>query len=120
MRVRFTDKKLEALYLEGKGAESYPQQVVTAFTNTLATIQTLENETLFYSFKSWRVEKLSGKRAGEYSIRLDKQFRLVYTLEKVKEEKDMAQIGKRGRTKSSDEETTVITVVVVLELVDYH
>jgi proteic killer suppression protein len=120
MKIRFADKKLEALYLEGKGAQNYPQQVVTAFTNTLATIQTLENETLFYRFKSWRVEKLSGKRAGEYSIRLNKQFRLVYTLEKIKEEKDKAQSDRNRKPKRSDGETLVITVVVVLELVDYH
>jgi toxin HigB-1 len=77
MRVRFADKKLESLYLEGKGAEAYPQQVVRAFVKAVDFFQTFDDERQFYQFKGWHGEKLSGERKGQYSLRMNKQFRLV-------------------------------------------
>jgi toxin HigB-1 len=118
MRVRFADKKLEALYLEGKGAEAYPPRVARAFVKAVDRFQTFESEREFYQFKGWHVEKLSGERKGQYSLRMNKQFRLVYTLEKIKEEKGKGQKEKHARKEK--EEVIIITVVVVLELTDYH
>jgi toxin HigB-1 len=116
MRIRFVDKKLEALYLGGKGAESYPQQVARAFVKAVDLFQTFTDEREFYQFKGWHVEKLSGERKGQYSLRMNKQFRLVYTLEKIKEE------GKtqKAKTQKKEQEEIIITVVVILELTDYH
>jgi plasmid maintenance system killer protein len=39
--------------------------------------QTFDDERQFYQFKGWHGEKLSGERKGQYSLRMNKQFRLV-------------------------------------------
>ena len=117
MRVRFADKKLEQLYLEDKGSEQYPEQVVNAFLRAIQFFMSIDNETQLYQLKGLHVEKLSGKRKGQYSLRLNKQFRLVYRLEKVVEEVVTKETKERTDKKQA---INTVTVVVVLELVDYH
>lgn len=84
MNFRFKSKKLEALYTEEKDAHKYPQEVVDSFFEVMAILEAISNERELYSFKSLRFEKLKGKRGrkGQYSLRLNRQWRLIITLEK--------------------------------------
>lgn len=83
MRFRFKDKKLEALYTEEKDAHKYPG-VVDDFFDVMTTIQAAPDERDLYAQKGLRFEKLAGKRGkqGQRSLRLNKQWRLIMTLEK--------------------------------------
>jgi toxin HigB-1 len=116
MRVRFADKKLEALYDTGEGAEKYPSRVVKKFNQVIDVIKLLENEQKFYQFNGWRTEKLSGNRKGQYSIRMNKQYLLVYEIEK-REEKQNAKVQAE---KVNLKPVEIVTIIVVLELGDYH
>jgi toxin HigB-1 len=116
MRVRFADKKLEALYDTGEGAEKYPSQVVKKFNQVIDVIRLLENEQKFYQFSGWRTEKLSGNRKGQYSIRMNKQYRLVYEIEKREEKQD----PKAPTEKANFKPVEIVTIIIVLELGDYH
>ena len=76
MRFAFANRKLEALYLEGKGARKYPPEVYTAFVAAVNLIATMPDERSLYALPGLHFEKLQGDRKGQHSIRLNQQFRL--------------------------------------------
>lgn len=82
MRFLFKKKKLEDLYTEEKGAHKYPAEVIDAFFEAMAVIAAAHDERDLYAMKGFHFEKLSGDRKGEHSLRLNKQFRLIVTMEK--------------------------------------
>lgn len=98
MRFRFATKKLEALYTAEAGAKKYPAAVVDAFFEVMAAIDAAVDERDLYGLKGLRFEALKGDRAGQHSLRLNKQFRLIVTIER-----DPAG-----------------NVMVVVEIDDYH
>ena len=69
MRFRFKDKKLEALYTEEKNAHKYPN-VFDDFFEVMAIIAAALSERDLYANKG---------------LRLNKQWRLIVTLEEDKE-----------------------------------
>ena len=98
MRFRFANKKLEALYTSEAGAKKYPAVVIDAFFEVLHAIDAAVDERDLYALKGLHVETLKGDRAGQHSLRLNKQFRLIVTIEQ----------DPQGN------------VIVVLEIDDYH
>lgn len=97
MEVRFNDEALERLEKEPLGS-GVDKAVARAFVKQLRLIRTSPNERAFYQWKSMRFEKLVGDRAGQYSIRLNDQWRLIFRFE-----------GKGPKK-----------IVVVQEIADYH
>ena len=87
MRFRFASSKLLDLYQEEKGAHRYPSSVVAAFFEVMDVIDSAADERDLYALRSLRYEKLKGDRSGQYSMRLNRQFRLV--LERVRDEEGL-------------------------------
>lgn len=85
MEFRFKDKKLEKLYTEEVGARFYPPAVINKFFELMATIDAAPDEREFYRLKSLHFEKLRGERENQYSMRLNRQYRLILTLETDKD-----------------------------------
>ena len=54
-----------------------------AFAKRMHTIRQATNENTLRAIKSFRFERLKGKRQHEYSIRLNDQFRLIFQIEKA-------------------------------------
>ncbi|MCX7789537.1 MAG: type II toxin-antitoxin system RelE/ParE family toxin [Chloroflexaceae bacterium] len=98
MRFRFVNKKLQSLYTDKTGAEQYEHSVVKAFFRVMAIIESAPDTRDFYKLKSLHYEKLSGDRAGQYSFRLNKQWRLIVRIEQGEEGPEVA----------------------IIEIVDYH
>lgn len=98
MRFEFKDKDLLLLYTEEKNAHRYPSGVVEAFFDVMAIIESAISEMDIRAFKSLRFEKLAGNRAGQFSLRLNKQYRLIIQIEK-------------------DEQGKLLWII---EIVDYH
>jgi proteic killer suppression protein len=69
-----------------------------AFFEVMAIIANAKDENDIRVFKHLHFEKLSGKRSGQYSLRLDRQFRLIIQIEK----------NEHGK------------LLLVIEIVDYH
>ena len=98
MRFDFRSRDLLLLYTEERNARRYPPGVIDSFFDVMAIIANATNETDIRAFKSLHFEKLSGGRGGQYSLRLNKQYRLIIQIE-------TDETGK---------------LVWIIEIVDYH
>ena len=98
MRFVFKTKDLLLLFTEEKNAHRYPSGVVEAFFDVMAIIGNATSEADIRAFKSLHFEKLSGDRAGQVSLRLNKQYRLIVQIKK-------------------DEHGKLLWII---EIVDYH
>jgi toxin HigB-1 len=106
MQVAFANSKLEALFITGAGAEGYPPEVYKRFILVIRLILNIKDERELYVLKGSRVEKLKSNRQDQRSLRLNKQFRLIFTLEST--------------TNQSGEEIKITKVFFIHEIVDYH
>ena len=98
MEMEFDDENLRRLVSDPSFDMGLDRGVVKAFRMRVQVIDAAPDERAFYGLASWHFEKLKGDLAGKYSIRLNKQWRLLVKLEK-------RDSGK---------------VVVVLSICDYH
>ena len=81
MRFQFSSKKLEQLYVSGEGQRDYPQEVVSAFLRRVRHIEAAKNEQDLRKPSGVHYEKLKGRYAGKNSMRLNKQWRLILSVE---------------------------------------
>lgn len=98
MEVEFEDDDLRRMAYDPSFDMGLERGVVKAFRMRIQVIDAATDEREFYALVSWRFEKLKGDLAGKYSIRLNKQWRLLVRLDK-------RDSGK---------------VVVVITICDYH
>ena len=98
MKFRFASRGLQALYTSGVGARRYPASVVDGFFAVMKIVDAAGGVGDLYAFKSLHFEKLSGDGSGQRSLRLDRRWRLIVTVDV-----ELAQ-----------------PEVVVQEIVDYH
>jgi len=87
VRFDFKSRQLRLLYTENKNAHHYPAGVVDAFFEVITIIRAAKNENDLRALKGLHFEKLSGERAGQYSMRINKQYRLIITIEEDDYEK---------------------------------
>ena len=83
MRLRFEDDNLRRLHEERDYV--HPRlgpEVARAFRKKVAYLEEAESEIDLRSYKALHFEKLRGGRAGQHSIRLNRQWRLILRLER--------------------------------------
>jgi len=97
MRYQFKTDNLAMLFHTGQGMRLH-RDVVKAFVKVVRIIDAAQDERDLRVAKGRRMEKLTGDREGQYSIRLNDQYRLIFTIE-------------------HDEEGSIL---VIIEIVDYH
>lgn len=98
MDVRFDDEDLARLEVDPKAGADRPQGVVKAFRRVVQFLRSAQDERDLRQWKAWRFERLKGDRAGQCSLRLNDQWRLVIRL-----------------SASGSQQT-----VHIIEVVDYH
>ena len=98
MEVDFDDEDLRRLAYDPSFDMGLDRGVVKAYRMRVQAIDAAMDERAFYALTSWHFEKLKGNLIGKFSIRLNKQWRLLIKLDK----KDS------GKT------------VVVISICDYH
>jgi proteic killer suppression protein len=81
MDVEFKDPKLALIETNRAAETKLPVSVINACRHKLVVIRAAPDERTLRNWKSLHFEKLEGKRAGQRSIRLNKQWRLVFTLD---------------------------------------
>jgi proteic killer suppression protein len=98
MDVTFKDRSLDRLETDAAFSGGHSDPVVRAYRKRMQQIRAAADERTFYAMKSLRFEKLKGSREGQYSMRLNDQWRLIVELQ-----------GEAPRK-----------TVYVVEIVDYH
>ena len=98
MDVEFDDADLDRLETDGQFTAGHSQEVVRAYRKRMQQIRAFPDERDFYALKSLHFEKLKGDRDGQYSVRLNRQWRLILEI--------------RGKHPCK--------VVGIIEIVDYH
>lgn len=86
------------MYFEPRYSAGFSREIVRMFRQRMQLIRGALDERDFHAMKSLRFERLKGKRGGQFSMRLNDQWRLILELER----------GKSGK------------VVVVVSIEDYH
>lgn len=79
MEVVFNDRKLGRLETDADFKAGFAGAVVSAYRKRLQFIRDAADERDFYAFRSLRFEKLKGDRKGQFSMRLNDQWRLILT-----------------------------------------
>ncbi len=98
MDVTFKDQSLDRLETDAAYSAGFGNAIVKAYRKAMQHIRAATDERTFYSRRSFRFEKLEGKREGQYSMRLNDQWRLIIELRAAGAKK----------------------VVHVVEIADYH
>ena len=98
MEIEFEDDDLDRLEIEAGYYGSYSAVIVTAYRKRIQMIRAALDERTFYAMKSLHFEKLQGDRSGQYSMRLNDQWRLILRLKSEVQGK----------------------IVVVISIEDYH
>ena len=101
MDVIHKDDELERLEFDPRFTANLSQALVKAFRKKMQAIRAANDERDLYRQRSNNFEELQGKRKGQYSIRLNDQYRLVFEFSE-------------GETSSQAKTVTVIRIE------DYH
>jgi proteic killer suppression protein len=83
--IGFKDAKLQRTFADGKDHARLGNNVFRAFVQKVQILANAKSEVDLYAIKSLHFEKLSGDREGQRSIRLNNQFRLVFTVHKTED-----------------------------------
>ncbi len=88
-RIRHDDNRLEELEFDPQARTSWSQAIVKAFRKRMQQLRSLNNECDFYQNRGMNFEELSGGRKGDFSVRLNGQWRLILRFEGTAPEKTM-------------------------------
>ena len=80
MDIEFRDSRLALIETDRATETRLPISVITSCRNKLVVLRAAPDERTLRNWKSLHYEKLEGDRAGQRSIRLNKQWRLVFTM----------------------------------------
>lgn len=78
--MEFANQSLDRLETDHSFSGGFPSAVVEAFRKRMQLIRSASDKRDFYQLKSLHFEKLKGGRSGQYSMRLNDQYRLVLKL----------------------------------------
>ena len=82
MDIIFEDLSLKRLEEDLSYDAGFDRAIVRAYRMRLQLIRASQDERAFYNMKSLHFEKLKGNLDGFYSMRLNKQWRLLLKLRK--------------------------------------
>jgi toxin HigB-1 len=81
MEVLFADAALALVETEEAGKTGLPVGVIKSARRKLTVLRAATDDRCLRNWKSLHYEKLKGDREGMRSIRLNDQFRMVFTLD---------------------------------------
>lgn len=80
MDVSFKIESLDRLETDPSYSAGFSDAIVKAYRRAMMHIRSASDERTFYTRRSFNFEKLKGDREGQYSMRLNDQWRLVVEL----------------------------------------
>ncbi len=84
MQIRFNSQYLSDLSenLRVIGKPKFSKPIIERFKGVLKTIRLVESSQDLYRFKGLHFEKLKGNLEGYHSLRVDKKYRLIISIER--------------------------------------
>ena len=92
METRFEDVSLAKLETSTEGQGKWSVGVVKAFRRRMQFIRAMPDERDLRAVKANHYEQMQGDREGQYSVRLNDQFRLFFRFEQVSGKKVLVVI----------------------------
>ncbi len=80
MDIEFREKSLSLIETDRAAETKLPASVINSFRDKMVVIRAAPDERTLRNWKSLHYEKLKGQE-GERSIRLNKQWRIVFLIE---------------------------------------
>jgi len=80
MKVEFADPKLTLIETDDAAKTGLPLAVINSFRDKFVQIRAAIDERNLWNWKGLHYEKLEGFKDGRRSIRLNKQWRVVFTI----------------------------------------
>lgn len=81
MDVTFKNQSLDRLETDATYSAGFADSVVKSYRRAMQHIRAASDERTLYARRSFRFEKLSGDRTGQYSMRLNDQWRLIVEIQ---------------------------------------
>lgn len=81
MEIDFADPALGRVETDEAGATRLPVAVIRSVRRKLAVLRAAPDDRTLRNWKSLHYEKLRGDRMGLRSIRINKQYRLIFSLD---------------------------------------
>lgn len=81
MKVEFRDRRLALIRTDRAAETNLPVSVIKSCREKLVVLEAAPDERTLRNWKSLHYEKLGSDRKGQRSIRLNKQWRLVFELD---------------------------------------
>ena len=81
MKVEFADESLSLIETDRAGETGLPVGVIKSARRKLTVLRAATDDRSLRTWKSLHYEKLRGDREGQRSIRLNDQYRMVFTLD---------------------------------------
>ena len=85
MDIKFADDDYERLETDASFDMHFSEAIVRSYRKKLQFLRGANSIQDVYGFKSLHCEKLKGARQGQYSIRLNDQYRLIFEIVEDKE-----------------------------------
>lgn len=80
MTPEFDSSELDRLEVDASFTAEYGAEVVRGFRKVMQAIRAAVDERDLYASRGLRFEKLDGKRKHQYSLRINRQWRLIVDL----------------------------------------
>jgi proteic killer suppression protein len=81
MRIAFAHATLALIETDEAGATQLPVAVIKSARRKLTVLRAAIDDRSLRNWRSLRYEKLKGNREGQRSIRINKQYRMVFSLD---------------------------------------
>ncbi len=93
MEIEFADEELDRLEVDASFYAGYSAAIVTVYRKRIQMIRAAIDERAFREMKSLHFEKLQGKRSGQYSMKLNDQWRLIITIKAQSQSKTVVVVS---------------------------
>ena len=92
MKIEFRDKRLALIRTDEAHKTGLPFAVIKSAREKLVVLEAAPDERTLRNWKSLHYEKLEGAK-GKRSIRLNKQFRMVFELDNKEQQPTITVLG---------------------------
>ncbi|MEI8015433.1 MAG: type II toxin-antitoxin system RelE/ParE family toxin [Nitrospira sp.] len=81
MKIQFQDTRLALIRTDRAFETKLPFGIIKSCRDKLVILEAAPDERTLRNWKSLRYEKLKGDREGQRSIRINDQYRMIFTLD---------------------------------------